>query len=332
MAAPVAFFSLSEELALPTKPIELDTNRVPWKWVGCNCNLSSPCFSKARCDALATHRRVRSVPIALRMPDVEDTRAMVRWMGTNEPFMVDAITSILRAACPTAGALFVDSGMNEGMWTLLGAHFSCHTIGIEPQPQCIPPVMAALEHHGLGARVINAFLAPSPMTAGVDTFAPCHGGFQPSALAHAPRDSTPRHSSVASLRLDELEELKDPNTSIVLWHLDVEGAEIPVLRSAAKLFAARRIERVLFEVSLKRWGKFGITSKQEGLDELRALFVGWTCTWACTGHPFPWRPVARRALYCASPWNVHSDLGWGLFDVYCVAPGVDPLWNATRAL
>ena len=26
--------------------------------------------------------------------------------------------------------------------------------------------------------------------------------------------------------------------------------------------------------------------------------------------------------------DVH-DLGWGLFDVFCVAPGVDPLWNAT---
>ena len=116
---------------------------------------------------------------------------------------------------------------------------------------------------------------------------------------------------------------------MALWHLDVEGAEIPVLRSAAKLFADRRIDRVLFEITLKRWGQFGIGGKKEGLDELRRLFSGWTCTWACNGRPFPWAPVPRHQVYCGRPWNIHSDLGWGLFDVFCVAPGIDPLWNAT---
>ena len=97
-------FSISRELALPTKPMELDTDRASWKWVGCDCSAASPCFSRSRCDALATHRRVPSVPLSLRMPDLPSTRAMVRWMGTNEPFMVDAITSILRNACATPGA------------------------------------------------------------------------------------------------------------------------------------------------------------------------------------------------------------------------------------
>jgi FkbM family methyltransferase len=321
-------FSVSEELALPTKPTELDTNHSPWRWVDCNCAPSSPCFSRARCDALATHRRVPSVPPELQMPDILATRAMVRWVGTNEPFMVDAITSILRASCFAPDAVFVDSGMNEGMWTLLGAHFGCRTIGIEPQPQCLSSVREGLRINGLSARVINAFLAPRPMTATIDTSAACLGGFQPVGPARAARDA--RHKRVASFRLDDLDELKDPHTSVALWHLDVEGAEIPVLRSATKLFAARRIERVLFEVSLRRWDKFGIASKQAGLDELRAIFAGWTCTWACNGRPFPWTPVARRAVYCAPPWNEHSDLGWGLFDVFCVAPGIVPMWNATR--
>jgi FkbM family methyltransferase len=323
-------FSISEELALPTKPKELDTDRVPSKWVDCDCAPSSPCFSRARCDALATHRHVPSVPLALRMPDILSTRAMVRWVGTNEPFMVDAITSILRAACGASDAVFIDSGMNEGMWTILGAHFSCHTIGIEPQPQCLPSGTEGLRMNGLSARVINAFLAPSPMNATIDTHAPCHGAFQPSRSARDPRD--PRYKQVASFRLDDLDELKDPHASVALWHLDVEGAEIPVLRSAARLLATRRIQRVLFEVSLKRWGRFGIASKQAGLDELRAMFETWTCTWACNGRPFPWTPVERRTVYCAPPWNEHSDLGWGLFDVYCVAPFIDPVWNATRPL
>jgi len=324
------FFSLSKELALPTKPMELDTDRTPWKWVGCDCSPTSPCFSQSRCAALATHRRVPSVPPALRMPDLDSTRAMVRWIGTNEPFMVDAITSILRAACSASDAVFVDSGMNEGTWTVLGAHFGCRTVGIEPQPQCLPSVREGLRINGLSARVYNALLAPTDTSVSVDTSAPCHGGLQPNGSERAAHDPAARHQWIQSLRLDELDELKDPRTFVALWHLDVEGAEIPVLRSAAKLFAARRIERVLFEVSLRRWGKLGIASKQAGLDELRAMFAGWTCTWACNGRPFPWRPIARRAVYCAPPWNEHSDLGWGLFDVYCVAPGVDPAWNATR--
>lgn len=321
-------FSISKELALPTKPMELDTDRVSWKWVGCDCSAASPCFSRSRCDALSTHRRVPSVPLSLRMPDLPATRAMVRWMGTNEPFMVDAITSILRAACSTSDAVFVDSGMNEGMWTVLGAHFGCHTIGIEPQPQCLPPVREALRINGLSARVVNAMLAPTDVSVSIDTSAPCHGGFQPPNGSG--RAWGPRHERVESFRLDDLDELKDPRTHVALWHLDVEGAEIPVLRSAARLLATRRIERILFEVSLKRWGRFGIASKQAGLDELRAMFAGWTCTWACNGRPFPWTPVPRFQVYCAPPWNEHSDLGWGLFDVFCVAPGIVPMWNATR--
>ena len=62
------FFSVSKELALPTKPMELNTDRVPWNWTGCDCSAASPCFSQARCDALVTHQRVPSVPPALLRP------------------------------------------------------------------------------------------------------------------------------------------------------------------------------------------------------------------------------------------------------------------------
>ena len=173
-------------------------------------------------------------------------------------------------------------------------------------------------------------LTSAPHSRSIDTSAPCFGGFQPSnGTGRTSRNS--RHAQVGSLRLDDLAELRDAHASIALWHLDVEGVEIPVLRSAARLFAARKIERVIFEISLKQWGKFGVYSKKAGLDELKKLFEGWTCTWACNGRLFPWTPVARREVYCAPPWNEYSDLGWGLFDVYCVAPGVDPVWNATHS-
>ena len=119
MRGGVSFFSLSKELALPAKPVELNTDLVPWAWVSCDCDPASPCFSQSRCEALSTHGQVVSVPRKLLMPDLAGSRTMVRWMGTNEPFMVDAITAVLRAACTIPEqqqqrAFVIDSGMNEG--------------------------------------------------------------------------------------------------------------------------------------------------------------------------------------------------------------------------
>ena len=45
---------------------------------------------------------------------------------------------------------------------------------------------------------------------------------------------------------------------IELWHLDVEGGEIPALRSAKALFTAGRIERLMVETLPFRWKHFGV--------------------------------------------------------------------------
>ena len=119
----------------------------------------------------------------------------------------------------------------RAVWTVLSAHFGCRTIGIEPQPQCIASAATGLKVNGLSARIINALLAPSPITLRVDTSKPCFGGFQGSGPGR--NQSGERYAQVASLRLDDLAELRDERASVVLWHLDVEGAEILVLRPRA---------------------------------------------------------------------------------------------------
>ena len=88
-----------------------------------------------------------------------------------------------------------------------------------------------LKVNGLSARIINAILAPSPTTLHVDTSKLCFGGFQGSGPGH--NQSGERYAQVASLRLDDLAGLRDEGASVVLWHLDVEGAEILVLRPRA---------------------------------------------------------------------------------------------------
>ena len=97
-----------------------------------------------------------------------------------------------------------------------------------------------------------------------------------------------------------------------------------VLRSAAGLFARNKIKRVMVELAHHHWFKYGIASMDEGYAELRTIFHGWHCVWACNGSPFPWTPLTRLGvLRCATPWTNWSDLGWGLFDVFCVAPGAE---------
>lgn len=329
------FFWLSKELLQPgPKRIDLvhftgdgEFRLRDSEWVFCDCDRSSPCFSSSRCDALARHERLPLILESLLMPDVEGSRETVRFMGTNEPFMVEAIVSIFRATCGPR-AHFVDSGMNEGMWTLLGAAFGCNVIGIEPQPQCIRSASLALRINNLSAHVVKALLAPADLTVQVDTKKRCHAGWQSPQLSSPHVES--RQMSIHSMRLDSLPQLKHGSSRVELWHLDVEGAEIPVLRSAAKLFAHHKIKRVIMEIGHNRWARYGIPSIHDGYNELRVIFNGWTCTWACNGQTFPWAPVAFRQVHCVHPWNVNLDLGWGVFDIFCVAPGVEAFWSANR--
>ena len=56
-----------------------------------------------------------------------------------ESFMWDLIGAVLSSSCSGATpassrAVFVDSGANEGVWSLIGAAHGCHVIAVKPQP------------------------------------------------------------------------------------------------------------------------------------------------------------------------------------------------------
>lgn len=333
----INYFTLGKELAQAgpkavdlTFSYNMTTGGVSHKeWVACDCDAASHCYSKSRCDALAHYGRIPSVPDSLVMPDIgyghsSSTRSMVRFMATQEPFMLDAFLRVFRATCATADGFFVDSGANEGMWTLLAAALGCSAIAIEPQPQCHKSIATSLEANHLSAHMLNALLAPDNVTVMIDTSKPCFGGYQ--GLNAEPKTPPRSQSLVAvhSMRLDQLPQLTTTTSRIELWHVDVEGAEVMVLRSAAGLFARNKIKRVMVELAHHHWFKYGIASMDEGYAELRTIFHGWHCVWACNGSPFPWTPLTRLGvLRCATPWTNWSDLGWGLFDVFCVAPGAE---------
>ena len=68
--------------------------------------------------------------------------------------------------------------------------------------------------------------------------------------------------------------------AVALWHLDVEGAEVPALQSAARLLASGRIERVLIEVMPEHWAKYQIRPAA-GLQHAKRAFAGWRCVVTC---------------------------------------------------
>ena len=61
--------------------------------------------------------------------------------------MIVLVGTVLRSTCAAAGGLgqrratFVDSGANEGFWSLLAAQLGCDVIAVEPQPACMAWIM-----------------------------------------------------------------------------------------------------------------------------------------------------------------------------------------------
>ena len=246
-----------------------------------------------------------------------DMKWQTDWIKSQESTNLQKFVSIFDTEC-SAGNVFVDSGANDGLWSLLAAKRGCRVVAIEPQQRCLNYLAAAISENSPWSRRIelyNNVLAPLPVfsllvptdtCAGTQQFIAGEGGgtvedaFK-GAAKYAP--NLKRGSAlVESISLDEL--IGNDSAPIALWHIDTEGAEIGVLRSAEKLFARRWIQRVSFEFEPSRWNKFGV-SIEEGIKVLHRVFNSndWTCSCVKEGKPFNWNP--NRGNGCA---DVYCDL------------------------
>ena len=291
------------------------------------------------------------MPISARRTNIA-TERMTAQMLDCEPFMMRILFDQFRRSCsdgsdadasryaeaqqglPTQysrNALFVDSGANEGSWSLIAAAYGCEAIAIEPQPACTKQLVQDALHNGLDSRVhiYNRLLAPSAIALNV-TADGCIGNrqFVDSSNAESTRSRSkkvPTHSKhVQSVRLDALPELSSGQARPIIWHIDVEGAEIGVLRSASRLFAEERIASVMVEVQTLLWARYGV-SIDEGLRTAREIFHGWHCTVACSGAAFYWDTTdLGKCNYTVRAVPMHGETeapGYGdPMDVFCTAP------------
>lgn len=258
------------------------------------------------------------------MPDTPLIRAAVERINKvpEEHATFMRFLSVFHAVCrgSRGSSVIVDSGANEGFWSLLGAAHGCTALAIEPQPYCARLIRAAGERSGVMDRVqihtiayTDGARSPRPCV----PFGMCKGtaSYSQGKVTDI-RDrafSMNEKEECLSVPLVTLDELVPVGTNVELWHLDVEGAELAALRSARKLIAENRIRRIMIEVdSMMRW-RLNIREKitiDKTLAEARAIFADWKCTSVCDDNPY----------------TLPSHFGWGgkaiCSNVYCVAPGV----------
>ena len=226
----------------------------------------------------------------------------VSFMFSSEELATTAVMSRMFNASKAswAGRLFVDSGANEGLWSNLAASMGIRALAVEPQLRCLGYIAAAATRNRLATlelhqKVISATAFSLPVRddecAGTSQYLP--NGHTADVWKSAPSKRTTRYVRVSSISLDEL---VGPSVQVGLWHLDTEGAEVPVLRSASRLIAERRLRNVILEWRPRRWGRFNI-SMQAGIDEANRTFAGWTCRDAC-GHRINWRARTTRPSIC----------------------------------
>ena len=249
------------------------------------------------------------------IPNSTNARASLTFVPNFEEFNVAATVALFSTLCiGRRHGVFLDSGAHEGAWSMLAASMGCHAIAVDPGPACVRRLHAAARKNEVDhlVHVTNALLAPSPYSVDVDARS-CGAQSQFPASSRASEARAPNTVRVPSVRVDAL---VPRGVRVHLWHLDVEGAEVGALRSAAALFDANLVDRILVEWLPYRWPTYNV-SVEEGRAEARSRFAGWHCVIACNGEEHrpddnpESRPPCRAEL---------ASLGVRPADLYCTAP------------
>ena len=208
----------------------------------------------------------------------------------------------------TSRSTFVDSGHNDGFWSLLASAHGCSVEAVDPQPLCTHWLTAAKAVNNFTRLSIhNNFLAESSFQAQVRTDE-CSGilqvpkpkgkesSFSFYADSESKAQSEVQTQAVSSVRLDDL---VAADADVVLWHVDTEGAEIGVLKSARSLLQQRRIKNILMEWEPTRWKVFSLPVP-EGLALAKHMLANYTCKHVGDGAPLSFDLSAAMVRYGAS--------------------------------
>lgn len=134
------------------------------------------------------HNRSQSrsaLPVPVWLPNTTVVRLMATRLtqpSGEEALILRILQWLLPRVCATRGssrAVVVDSGANEGAWSLIAASYGCRSVAIEPQGECVHLIRAAAKASKLESHVaiVQTMLSTIRTTAQVPR-GQCHGTAQ----------------------------------------------------------------------------------------------------------------------------------------------------------
>lgn len=254
-------------------------------------------------------RLVTVNPRPVWMYQSRNTQAMLKYQAesaseTNERRI---FRTLLRRA--QENSFVMDIGSNDGFYALLSAAYGHRVAAFEPQPNCAAMLYMSIAFNKFKhtPKLFQRVASSLNRTFEFPSTAACRGttGFS---------DDAPDVGLKDVIRsLDHAKVLAANGNRSVLVHIDVEGAEINVLRDLAAHIIDGRIDNIIFESVPSRWSRFGV-SVADGLVFLRDTFKNMAC-----------RDVASmRRLYRHEFETIEGDAWCSLRDIDVSLDEIDP--------
>lgn len=180
----------------------------------------------------------------------------------NHKLLVDLIRHLFTA--PNARGTVIEMGMNDGYISALASSYGFPVIAVDAQPECVRRFRIAAAVNGwTQARIYNKLMIDEDVTLDVPN-GRCTGGsrFQDGVKLLGDRGAHSDITGVTKVKSARLDDLVGSN-EVLLFYLDVEGAELSVLRSAKKMLSEKRMKNLVFEFAPHRWNSTAAASRAE---------------------------------------------------------------------
>lgn len=160
------------------------------------------------------------------------------------------------------GNLVIDMGANDGFYAMLASAYGCRVISFEPQNMCTRKLalgiainrfepLIDLRQFIVGVNESETMKVPANTCNGIESYE-----------NRGSRD----YKDFDVVSTQAVDNIICNNESVLLWHLDVEGAEMMVLDSGIRSIKNRLIQNIIIEWMPSLWGKYGIDDRKR--DEL----------------------------------------------------------------
>lgn len=173
-----------------------------------------------------------------------------------EKIAMDFFLSVLHKSRAHLHAYVLDMGINDGYLSALAASYGYGVICADGQPECVRNFNFAVSlngwerievHNKIVSSVEKTFEIPNGICGGASNYQAAEaniGGY------HGAWSALNGTTTVSSITVDNMVGDRD----VLYWHLDAEGSEMDILKSARKLISEKRLRYLSMEFIPSRFG------------------------------------------------------------------------------